>query len=571
MDNAHYANILEDVASLLEIKGSNRFRVRAFENAAQTLSRLSDSVESYLEEDELESISGIGDSIAEDIRQIHETGTCEARTELLDELEPGLLDLLDLQGLGPKRIATLYETLDIASIEALREAAETGRIQELDGFGPKTQDNILSEIERLADRSGRTPLPAAHRIARSFRDRLVDHDAVDRLEIAGSLRRGRTTIGDIDLLVATDTPEDVADVFVEAPDIDDVMLRGKAKVSARLIDDTQVDLRLVDPDVFGAALHYFTGSKQHHVQLRTRAKQAGYKISEYGVFEQENEDEPVAARTEQEVFEALDLDYIPPELREGIGEIEAAARGDLPDLIGPADVRGDLHMHTTASDGSASIREMAEAARDWGLDYIAITDHSQAVTVANGLTPERLESHMEAIDEVDEAISGIEVLTGLEVDILEDGELDMDHDLLAACDWVVGSIHMQLDLEPEAMTDRLLRPLETDLLSSIGHPTGRILGGRDGYEYDEETVLETAAEHDVAMELNGSEGRLDLDADRARRAHEQGVELVLGSDAHSTGGFEALQWAVQQARRAWLTTDDLVNTRSPDDLLGASA
>lgn len=569
MDNAQYASILDDVASLLDIKGANRFRVRAFENAAQTLRRLADDVDDCVERDALESIDGIGESIADDIRQIYETGTCEVRTELLEELDPGLLDILDLQGLGPKRIATLYEELDIASIEALREAAETGRIQEIDGFGPKTQENILSEIERLADRSGRTPLPAARRIAESFRNRLADHDAVERIDVAGSLRRGRVTIGDIDLLVATHKPESVADAFVDAPEIDEVMLRGEAKVSTRLVDGIQVDLRLVDPEVFGAALHYFTGSKQHHVQLRTRAKKDGYKISEYGVFEIGEEDEPVAARTEEAVFGALGLDYVPPELREGTGEIEAAAEGTLPAPIELDDLRGDLHMHTTASDGSAGIREMAREARDRGLDYIAITDHSQAVSVADGLTAEQLEAHVEAIREADDDVSGIRILAGIEVDILEEGELDMDDSLLAACDWVVGSIHRQFDLDEATMTERLVRPITSGLISAVGHPTGRILGGRDGYDYDDEMILEAARDSNVALEINGSEGRLDLDAERARRASEAKVELFVGSDAHSTRGFDALSLGIQQARRAWLTADDVLNTRSVEELLEA--
>lgn len=569
MDNTHYARILNDVAALLKLDGENRYRVRAFENAAQTIRRLSEPVEARIEAGTLEELDGIGSSIASDIREIHETGTCEVRESLMERLDPGLLDLLEIQGLGPKRLQTIYDELDITTIDGLREAAEQETLQTLSGIGPKTEQNILEEIERLANRSGRTPLPAARVVADSLCEDLEELPSTGRVEVAGSLRRGRETIGDIDILVSTEDPEAVTEAFTGLTEVDEVLLSGEAKTSVRLMDGLQVDLRFIDQSHYGAALHYFTGSKQHHVELRSRAKRDGLKVSEYGVFRQED-DERVAAETEHDIYEALGLPYIPPELREGAGEIEKAAGGELPDLVDADQIRGDLHMHTTETDGSASIREMAEAARNLGLDYIAITDHSEAVRVANGMTPERLENHIEQIHDADEELQGIRLLAGIEVDILTDGKLDMDHELLAECDWVVGSIHSQFDLEREAMTDRLVRAVESDLVSCLGHPTGRILGGRDGYEYDFEAVLEAAHDHDVALELNGSGGRLDLNADLAHRAHDEGVELVAGSDAHSTVGLRDLEFAIQQARRAWLTADDLLNTRSVDDLTGAT-
>lgn len=567
MDNTHYASILNDIAALLELKGENRFRVRAFEDAAQTIQRLSEPVEVRIDEGTLEDLSGIGESIAADIREIRETGTCSARESLLEELDPGLLDLLDIQGLGPKRLKTIYDELGITSLDGLREAAETGELQELSGIGPKTEQNILDEIERLDQRSGRTPLPAARTVADSLCEQLADRDDVHRIDVAGSLRRGRETIGDVDILVATDAPEAVTEDFAELAEVDQLLAGGTAKASARLIDGLQVDLRFVDESHYGAALHYFTGSKQHHVQLRSRAKRDGLKISEYGVFPQGADEDPIAARTETEVFDALDLPYIPPELREGAGEIERAADGDLPDLLEADAVRGDIHMHTTETDGSASIREMAEAARNRGLDYIAITDHSQAVRVADGMTPERLATHIERIREVDATLDDFSILTGIEVDILDDGELDMDLDLLAECDWVVGSIHKHFDMEPAAMTDRLVDAVESDLISCLGHPTGRILGGRDGYTYDFDAVADAARERQVALEINGSTGRLDLNAELARRARSEDVELVLGSDAHSTRGLDNLTYAIQQARRAWLTAEDVLNTCDADRLV----
>ncbi len=569
MDNTHYARILNDVAALLKLDGANRYRVRAFENAARTIQRLSEPVEARIEAGTLEELEGIGESIAEDLREIQSTGTCEIRESLLEKLDPGLLDLLDIQGLGPKRLKTIYDELGITSIDRLREAAEANQLQELSGIGPKTEQNILEEIERLSNRSGRTPLPAAKHVADSLCEHLRALAETTRVEVAGSLRRGRETIGDIDLLVATDAPGAVTEAVTALPEVDEVLLSGEAKTSVRLMDGLQVDLRFVDESHYGAALHYFTGSKQHHVALRSRAKREGLKISEYGVFRQ-GDDEPVAAESEEAIYAALDLPYISPELREGSDEIERAADGELPDLVTADQVRGDVHMHTTETDGSASIREMAVAARERGLDYIAITDHSQAVRVADGMTPERLERHVERIREVDASLDEITVLAGIEVDILTDGDLDMDAELLAECDWVVGSIHKQFDLEPEAMTDRLLRAIDSELVSALGHPTGRILGGRDGYTYDFDAVVEAAREHGVALEMNGSGGRLDLNAELARRARRHGVELVAGSDAHSTGGLRDLEFAVQQARRAWLTAEDLLNTRSAEELIEAT-
>ena len=563
MDNKHYAQTLNDVAALLQIKGENRFRVRAFENAAQTIDRLGESVEQRLDAETVEELSGIGSSIAEDLRQIQQTGTCEIRTRLIDEMDAGLLEMLDIQGLGPKRIKKIYEELELTTIDGLLAAAEDGEIQTISGFGAKTEQNIVDEIERLAQKKGRTPLPAANRVARGLRAKLVEMETVERVEIAGSLRRGRETIGDVDLLVATDEPDRVIEPFVGYPEVDDVLARGTSKTSVRLMDGLQVDLRFVDREIFGAALHYFTGSKAHHVQLRSRAKRQGFKISEYGVFRLED-DERLACRTEEEVFEALDLDYVAPELREGSGEIERAAAGDLPELVDADQIRGDVHMHTTETDGSATIGGMAEAAKERGLDYIAITDHSEAVRVANGMTPDRLEAHIEAIRRADREISDFAILTGIEVDILEAGELDMDHDLLAECDWVVGSVHSKFGLEEEAMTDRLLRAIDSGLVSALGHPTGRILGGRDGYSYDFERVVDAAADAGVALEINGSEGRIDLNADLARLARKRGAEIVLGSDAHSTRGLDAIGYAVQQARRAGLGADDVLNTKDAE-------
>jgi DNA polymerase (family 10) len=566
MDNRHYARILSEVAALSQIKGVNRFKVRAFENAVRTIEGLSDSLEDYIERDELESLSGIGSSIAEDIRQIAETGTCDIHDQLLSELDPGLLDLLKIQGLGPKRIKTIYEELGVSNLAAMKEAATEGQIQQLSGLGAKTEQKILDEIERLSKYTGRRPLPEARSVAESIVEELQEVPGLERIAVAGSIRRGRETVGDIDILVTTDDPAAIVETFVALPQVDEVLASGDTKTSVRLVDELQVDVRVVDKDVFGSALHYFTGSKEHHIQLRTRAKKAGLKISEYGVFRVED-DERLASRTEEDVFAALDLPYIPPELREGLGEIESAESGELPSLVEDDQILGDVHMHTTETDGRNSILEMARAAKSRGLEYIAITDHSEAVTVANGMTPERFRDHMERIREANAKIEDFEILTGIEVDILADGSLDMDHALLAEADWVVGSVHSKFNLDQAAMTERLVKAVETGLISALGHPTGRILGGRDGYVYDFDAVLEAVGEYGVAMEINGSVGRLDLNAEKARTARARGAKIILGSDAHSTRGLDDMRFAVQQARRGWLESSSVLNTLSAQELL----
>jgi DNA polymerase (family 10) len=566
MDNRHYARILSEVAALSQIKGVNRFKVRAFENAVRTIEGISDSLEDYIERDELESLSGIGSSIAEDIRQIAETGTCDIHDQLLSELDPGLLDLLKIQGLGPKRIKKIYEELGVSNLAAMKEAATEGQIQQLSGLGAKTEQKILDEIERLSKYTGRRPLPEARAVAESIVEELREVPGLERIAVAGSIRRGRETVGDIDILVTTDDPAAIVETFVALPQVDEVLASGDTKTSVRLVDGLQVDVRVVDKDVFGSALHYFTGSKEHHIQLRTRAKKAGLKISEYGVFRVED-DERLASRTEEDVFAALDLPYIPPELREGLGEIESAESGELPSLVEDDQILGDVHMHTTETDGRNSILEMARAAKARGLEYIAITDHSEAVTVANGMTPERFRDHMEQIREANEQIEDFEILTGIEVDILADGSLDMDHALLAEADWVVGSVHSKFNLDQAAMTERLIKAVETGLISALGHPTGRILGGRDGYVYDFDAILEAVGEYGVAMEINGSVGRLDLNAEKARTARARGAKIILGSDAHSTRGLDDMRYAVQQARRGWLESSSILNTLSAQELL----
>lgn len=560
MDNKEYARILKEISILRQIRGDNHFKIRAYENGARAIENLADPLESLMDDGDITQIEGIGKSLAKELESLRETGVSSVHQELLVELDPGLLDLMKIQGLGPKRIKTLYDELGISNVDLLREAAESGKIADVEGLGKKTQEKILAEIERLAQSSGRMPLPAARAIAYGVRDKLKEVQGVEAIDVAGSIRRGRETIGDIDILVATSgEPQPIFEAFVNLPEVEEVLVRGDTKTSARLRNGMQVDVRIVKPEQFGAALHYFTGSKEHHVKLRTRAKKMGLKINEYGVFPRDS-DTPVASKTEEDLYACLDLQFIPPELREGRDEIDLAEESKVPRLVEAADVLGDLHMHTTETDGRNSILEMVEAAKARNYRYIAITDHSQAVTVAGGMTPDRFEAQIAQIREINQELEDFRIYSGIEVDILKDGSLDMDHDLLRETDWVVASVHSHFNLPKEEMTARVIRAVESGLVHCLGHATGRILGGRDGYDLDIGQVMDACSAHGVAMEINGSTGRLDLNADLARMAHDRGVKIVLTSDAHSTRGLEDLDYALQQARRAGLTKADILNT-----------
>lgn len=567
MDNKEYARILKEISILRQIRGDNHFKIRAYENGARAIENLADPLESLMDEGDITQIEGIGKSLAKELESLRETGVSSVHQELLVELDPGLLDLMKIQGLGPKRIKTLYDELGISNVDLLKEAAESGKIADVEGLGKKTQEKILAEIERLAQSSGRMPLPAARAIAYGVRDKLKEVKGVEAIDVAGSIRRGRETIGDIDILVATSgEPQPIFEAFVTLPEVEEVLVRGDTKTSARLRNGMQVDVRIVRPEQFGAALHYFTGSKEHHVKLRTRAKKMGLKINEYGVFPRDS-DTPVASKTEEDLYACLDLQFIPPELREGRDEIDLAEESKVPKLVEAADMLGDLHMHTTETDGRNTILEMVEAAKARNYRYIAITDHSQAVTVAGGMTPNRFEAQIAQIREINQELEDFRIYSGIEVDILKDGSLDMDHDLLRETDWVVASVHSHFNLPKEEMTARVIRAVESGLVHCLGHATGRILGGRDGYDLDIGQVMDACAAHGVAMEINGSTGRLDLNADLARMAHDRGVKIVLTSDAHSTRGLEDLDFALQQARRAGLTKADIINT-APELSLG---
>lgn len=570
MNNTQYADILDSIATLRKIRGDSPFKSRAYENAARSIRKMPDEIEALIDEGfNLIKLEGIGKSISTELLKIHETGESPTHAELLADFPDGILELTRVEGLGPKRIKLLYDNFGISDLVALEEAARNGQISELPGLGKKLEEKIISEVERLKNtKTDRIPMPLAKAAGELIVRALEALDCVEMIEIAGSIRRGRETSKDIDILVASDDHEKVFDAFVGLKEIGNVLGRGNTKTSARLKTGTQVDVRVVESWQFGAALHYFTGSKEHNIQIRSRAKKQGLRINEYGVLRLEDE-VYIASKTEEDIFAAIGLPWIPPELREGGSEIEDALNGSLPILIDAKSVRGDLHMHTTESDGNHSILEMVEHAKTLGYSYIAITDHSSFISVTGGMTADRFAAQIETIRKLNEELVGFQILAGIEVDILNDGSLDMDDALLRECDWVVGSIHSSMKMEKEAMTERLLAALHTGLLSSLGHPTGRILGTRKGYEYDFNLVIGAAIENRCAFEMNGA-SRLDLNAKGAKKVFNAGAMIVLASDAHSTRGLSEMQFAIQQSRRAGIPANKILNTLPIQELLNAT-
>ena len=566
MDNAAIARILREIADLLEIKNDNPFKIRAYRNGADIVSnhphefgRLADA--------ELREIPGIGKDLAARIREIADTGDAAFHRELVAEFPPTILDLLHLQGVGPKTVATLYRELGVRTLEDLEAAAKDGRIRALRGMGPKKEALILKALEEQKRFAGRHLLPEAHDTAAALIAYLRERSPSAAIEPVGSLRRGCDSCGDLDVL-ASGAAASIMDALIEYPKVERVLGHGETKSSVRLEGGFQADLRLVEPASRGAALQYFTGSKAHNIALRDRAIDRGLKLNEYGVFRVDDELK-VAGETEEEVYAALGLDWIPPELREGRGEIAAAEAHALPRLVDRADLRGDLHMHTTESDGKDDIRAMAEAAREAGLDYIAVTDHSQSLAMANGLDERRALAHAERIRAVDREGLGIRLLAGIECDIKADGSLDLADDCLAALDLVVASVHSGFGQDRQQMTDRILRAIGHPHVDILGHPTGRLILRREPYAVDVEAIAAGAAAHGVALEINCQVDRLDLNDVYAKMAKERGVRLVVSTDAHAKTAFGRLRWGVLVARRAWLTPADVLNTQ-PFEALRAS-
>jgi DNA polymerase (family 10) len=561
MTNAEIAAVFEEVADLLEFKASNPFRIRAYRNAARTIHDLPESMAEIVADPDrsLTEIAGIGKDLAEKVATLVDTGSLPMLEELLQEIPESVLAILRVPGLGPKRAATLYNELNVSTLDELSEACNAGRVRELKGFGTKTETAIMQGLEIASQAGQRMLWYEADQHAQPILAHLRQCSAVEQLEAAGSYRRGKETVGDLDFLAVARDAGRVMGHFASYGGLADVLLQGETKMSIRLIGGLQVDLRVVPAESFGAALQYFTGSQAHNIVLRRLAKSRGLKINEYGVFRGKKS---IAGRTEEDVYAALELPCFPPELREARREFDWAAAGELPRLVELPDVQGDLHVHSTWTDGAATIEEVAAAAKARGLKYVAVTDHSKRVAMVGGLDAKRLRKQWAEIDKLNRRLGGITVLKGIEVDILEQGGLDLADDVLAEADWVVASVHYGQNQSRERITGRVIGALENPHVSAIGHPTGRMLMQRKPYEIDLEAVLKAAREHGKMMELNAHPIRLDLDDVGCAAAKMHGVPIVIATDAHRIDGLDMMRLGVQQARRGGLTKQDVANTRS---------
>ena len=576
MTNAEISAVFDQVADLLEFQGANAFRVRAYRNAVNAIRALPEQLAKIAADPDrkLTDIPGIGKDLANSIMTLLATRRLPLLEELQAQIPHSALAMLRIPGLGPKKAAMLFNELKIATLEQLRAACESGDVRKLKGFGAKTEETILAGLPfATSEELVRLYWAEADVFAQQLRDHLAACRSIKQLEIAGSYRRGKETVGDLDILVESTDPTEVTNRLAEFPSLEAVLGRGDTKMSVRLASGLQVDLRIVPSESFGAALQYFTGSKEHNVALRGMAKDRGLRINEYGVFRVTGEDSSdedragplagqyVAGRTEEEVYGTLDLPVFPPELRENRWEFEWARAGKLPRLIELADMVGDLHMHTTATDGKHTLEEMVAAAQQRGLKYIAITDHSKRVSMANGLDATRLRWQWETIDELNARLSGILVLKGVEVDILEQGGLDLPDDVLADADWVMASIHYGQNQPSEQITRRMLDAIENPHVTAISHPTGRMINRRKPYEVDLELVFDAAKAHGKFMELNANPRRLDLNDVHCAAAKRHGIPIVISTDAHSISNLDLMRYGILQARRAGLTKEDVVNTR----------
>jgi len=602
--NVQLARLFSEISLLLELQEANPFKIRAYSRASQALEALSDDIGKRVEDGTVQEIPGIGRDLAEKIAEYLETGTVAEYLKLKKDVPPILVEMTRIPGLGPKNALKLHRELGIESLEQLESACRSGDVAGLKGFGPKSAQNIVEGIAFVQRSSERTALGRALPYAEEFIETLSTMDEVEQISTAGSLRRMKESVGDVDIVVGSAAPKAVMDAFTSHQLVGTVLAKGRTKSSIRTIDDLQVDLRVVEPAVFGAALMHFTGSKEHNVRLREMARKKDLKINEYGIFDvsgtkeesgekaaagkkkltdkkkeeaekkKKGTDSPTTGRrlsaaTEEECFEVLGLPWIPPELREDSGEIQAALEGRLPDLIDDGDIRGELHVHTDASDGKMTLEDLIEAVRSRGWSYIGITDHSESLKIANGLDQDRMKWQIERIREADERHKGIRVLAGTEVDILKEGGLDYPDDLLKELDIVIASVHTHFRLSREDQTKRICDAMANPYVNIVGHLTGRMIGVREAYEVDVEKAIETAAETGTAMEINAHPIRLDLNDRHARMAKQAGVALAICTDAHSTGQLDLMRYGVKVARRAWLEPGDVLNTLKPAALLKA--
>jgi DNA polymerase (family 10) len=559
MDNPAIARVFADVADLLEIQGgANVFRIRAYRNAAQTVSSLGASAEAIVKggQQKLDDLPGIGKDLAGKIKEIVETGKLGLLEELKQQVPEGLLDLMRLPGLGPKRARLIHDELGVKSLDELDAAARAGKLRTIKGLGPTIEERVIRSIGEAKIRSARHRLADAEAAVTPFVEYLKEAPGLQQIEVAGSYRRRAETVGDIDILVTARKAGPIADRFVSYPDVAQVQAKGETRSSVVLKSGLQVDLRVVPAASYGAALYYFTGSKTHNVSVRTQAVRRNLKINEYGVFRGERR---IAGRTEADVFKSMGLPWIPPELRENRGEIEAAAKRALPALVTVKDIRGDLQMHTTYTDGKATLAEMVDACRARGYEYIAVTDHSKAVRVAGGLEATDFRRQYEEIARIQKRLKGLTILKSAEVDILDDGGLDLEDDVLAEMDVVVISVHSRFTMSRTDMTRRIVRALQHPRANILAHPTGRLLGRREPYAVDMGEVVKAARDHGVLLEINAQPHRLDLNDAYAYMAREAGVKLVISTDAHRVAELDYARFGVDQARRAWCGKKDIAN------------
>ena len=566
MKNLELSRIFEQIAKILKIKGENLFKIRAYEKITLVLENLPIDIETIYHQGGLNNIPGVGAGIAQKIEEFLTTGKLEYYEKLKETIPSGVIELLDISEVGPKTAKLLYEELGVDNIEKLEKAVRQHQIKDLPGMGEKSETNILRGIELYKRRKERFLLGRALPLAEEIVESLSQLKETNKISFAGSLRRKKETIGDIDILVTSQNPEKIMKTFTSLPQVREVLAEGPTKSSVITRDDIHVDVRVVEPISFGAALQYFTGSKAHNIKLRELALKRGLKINEYGVFAVESGNR-IAGETEEEVYQALNLPFIPPELREDRGEIEAAQENKLPQLVEYSQIKGDLHLHTKWSDGAHTIRQMAEAAQKRGYKYIAITDHSQSLKFAGGLTEERLREQVEEIQKLNQELDDFTVLTGIEVDIKSDGSLDFSDEILSKLDVVIAAIHSGFKQESKVITARIIKAMQNRLVNIIAHPTGRLIGYRESYQVDINEMIKVASEIGTILEINAYPERLDLNDVYCWMAKDRGVQLAIETDAHSVDGLEFMNLGVDVARRGWLEEKDIINTLPFDKLL----
>jgi DNA polymerase (family 10) len=561
MENSQIADVFEEIADLLDLQDANSFRIRSYRRAAQSIRNLSDRLEDKAaEEKDFSAIPDVGESSAKKIHEMLEKGTCKRLEELRKKVPSGLPELMHIPKLGPQKAKQLNKELGIKNVKQLQDACEQHKVRELDGMGAKTEENILDGIKTIKKTEGRLLYAEADEQLQTLADYLNGLQELKQWEVAGSFRRGKETIGDLDILVQAQDRSKAVKKLLEYSSIADIIGKGKEKVSVRLSGGLQVDFRFFDSGSFGAALMYFTGSKAHNIKLRKMAQQNDWKLNEYGLSKDKKR---LAGKTEQAVYKRFGMVWIPPELRENRGELEAAQKKNgIPKLVEQDELRGDLHCHTKASDGRETIKAMAEAAQAYGYDYLAITDHSKRVRMANGLDDEAMKKHADAIRKVDEDLSRFWLLAGVECDILKSGKLDLKEKTLEPLDWVVASVHYDRAMSRKAMTDRLIKAISSGVVHCIGHPTGRMIGKRDELPIDFDRLFSACVEHDVYIEINAQPERQDLPDVYCREAAEHGVKFAISTDAHSSESFPAMAMGVNVARRGWLRKRDIINTKT---------